>query len=497
MMRNAAGLLFLLTFASGGSGHDGRAELKLHALFSDGLVLQRDLPCPVWGTAAPEDEISVSISGQTKTAKTGADGRWSVKLDPLPAGGPHELKINQVTVRDVLVGEVWLAAGGANMLMPLRSALISQTEADDNPVPQIRFFVEPRRWSDKPAGDAQGAWRSNRSETVSDVSAAAYFFSRDLQRRLKVPVGILQAAADESYSFWWVASRAIQASPAMSRVTFYQRMSQDNFDFAHENWVGQMKTVEEARKRGEPFSKVPPEPVNRYGLSGFYNGMIAPLIPYALRGAIYYQDEIESGMTLEHRALFPGLIRNWRADWGLGDFPFGYVQLSGVGARTTEPVDGCFPKFRDVQARALEVSNTGMAVTVDIGEANTLRPRNKEEVGRRLALWAAAQAYGKDVVFSGPVFNSMKIEGNKIRVGFKNVGGGLKTAGDKLIGFTIASDFRRFVPARALIDGDSVVVWADDYQWPAAVRYAWEDNPECSLYNKEGLPASPFRTDRW
>jgi sialate O-acetylesterase len=346
----------------------------------------------------------------------------------------------------------------------------------------------------------QGSWRSNRSETIAEVSALAYFFSRELERRLKVPVGILQASVDDSYLFMWISGRALDTTPSLRGATYYQRLSQENYRTDHDIWSGKVMQAEAARKRGDPAPPVPPEPVNTWATSGYYNGMIAPLIPFAIRGTIFYQGEVEAHLTGPYKSLFPGLIRNWRQDWGLGDFPFGYVQLAGFGPRPDEPsdMDGILPQFRDLQSRALLLPNTGMASAVDLGEPTNALPRNKEELGRRLALWADARVYGKsDLVYSGPVFDSMRIEGNKIRIKFRNVGGGLQLTGNKLSGFTIASDFRRFVRAHAVVEGESVVVWSDGYQWPAAVRYAWEENPECSFGNKEGLPALPFRTDSW
>src|SRR5262245_39290315 len=287
----AAGLLLLL--ACGASARGPRAEVRVHGLFGDGMVLQRDRPCPVWGTAAPGETVSVSLLEQSKTATVGPDGRWSVTLDPMPAGGPHELRVNDRTIHDVLIGEVWLASGDGNMNMPLKSAQIGSTEPDDNPIPMIRFFVVPRRQPIEPERDVQGSWRSNRSDTVQDVSAVAYFFSRELQRRLKVPVGILQTTADDSFSFMWASDRAIRAEPALGRNSFYQRMTLENFKVTHDIWERKVRKAEEARKRGEAAPPVPPEPVNTYALSGLYNGMIAPLIPFALRGAILYHGESE------------------------------------------------------------------------------------------------------------------------------------------------------------------------------------------------------------
>lgn len=499
MKRTACLLLVLLLAAAPGSARGARGAVRLHGLFGDGMILQRDLPCPVWGTAQPGEEISVSILGRTRTTTAGPDGRWSVKLDPMPAGGPHELKVNDLVVRDVLVGEVWLAAGGTNMLMPVKAALIPKTEPDDSPVPMIRFFVVPRRESETPEKDVAGAWMNNRSsEAVGDASAVAFYFARELRRRLKVPVGFIEAAVENSPGDQWMSRPALQSNPELREWTLPNAINVANYAIANPRYLDSVRRADEARKRGDPVPPVLPKPVPPIHLSILYNGMIAPLVPYGIRGAVYYQGEIEYYRAARYVHLLSALIRNWRDDWGLGEFPFGYVQLASVGPRTEEPQETALPKFRDSQFHALKVPNTGMAVTVDIGDAMGALPRNKEEVGRRLALWAEAKAYGNsDLVYSGPLYDSIKIEGSKVRVKFKNLGGGLMAGADKLVGFQICGDFRHFTWADARIEGDTVVVWSEGIQWPAAVRYAWADNPECNLYNKEGLPASPFRSDRW
>jgi sialate O-acetylesterase len=491
MSRILTGVLLLLLCSS-------RAPLKLHGLFGDGMVLQRDIACPVWGTASPGEEIMVRIAGQKKTTRAGDDGRWSLKLDPLAAGGPHELTVNDHTFRDVLVGEVWLASGGSNMDMPVKAAQIAKTEPDDSPIPMIRFFVAPRGSEEAPQKDVVGAWKTNRSDAVADVSAVAYYFAREIQHRLKVPVGFLQATVESSLAEKWISKSALQANPSLRFLTVPQSMNQNNFNIANAWYLESVRKAEEAKKRGDPVPEVRPRPAPPGQMSVHYNAMVAPLVPYAIRGAVFYQGEAEYWRTGQYRAALSALIQDWRSDWGQGDFPFGFVQLANLGPRTAEPEETALPRFRDAQTQVLSVPNTGMVVTVDIGDARNDQPRNKEEVGRRLALWADAKVYGKsDLVFSGPLYDSIKIETSKVRIKFKNIGGGLKAGGDKLVGFQMAGDFRKFFWANAAIEGDTVVVWCDDVKWPAAVRYAYADNPECNLYNSEGLPASPFRTDNW
>jgi sialate O-acetylesterase len=474
-----------------------RDEVTLHGLFGDGMILQRDTPCPVWGSAAPGTEIRVAILGQTKSTKAGADGRWMLRLDPIPAGGPHELRVNDRTIRDVLVGEVWLAAGGASMEMPVKAALLAKTEPDDSPVAMIRFFVVPRRDSDQPTNDVEGSWKSNRSEGVGEVSATAYYFARELRHRLQVPVGFIQACAEAAPGEMWISKEALAAVPGLRLLTIPQKLRQENYEIVHALYLESLRKAKEAEERGEKPPPLVPKVTKPPEFSATYNGMIAPLIPFAIRGAVLDQGDIETYRGFSYRSELTAMIEGWRKAWGQGEFPFGYVQVPNAGRRDEEIRDTAMPRFREAQALCLKVPNTGMVVTVDLSNGTTPL-RNKEEVGRRLALWAEHKAYGRtDVVYSGPVFDSLKIEGNKARLTFKNVGSGLKIAGDRLTGFSLASDFRRFFWASATIEGNSVVVTCEDIRWPAALRYGWADNGDCNLCNQEGLPAAPFRTDNW
>lgn len=499
MIRRAAIIHIILAAVAMGAPGDARPALRINVLFADGMMLQRDRPCPVWGSAAAGDEVSVAIAGQTKTARAGADGRWSVRLDPLSAGGPHEMTVTgtaTLVVKDILVGEVWIAAGGSNMEMPLKSAKIAQTAADDDAIARLRFFTVAKGSAEEPQSDTSGSWISGRSEGVGDVSAAAYYFARDVQRALKVPVGIVQASADDSRADQWVSRRGLGSTRGgRGSLTLYG-MQIANYRDTYAKYQGSLLRAEEARKKGEAPPRVLPEPPKPFPICDLYNARIAPLIPFAIRGAIWYQGEAEVFQTWAYETLFPGLIRSWREEWGQGDFPFGYVQLAGQGPRA-DPGPSLLAQFRDAQLKALALPHVGMASAIDIGDEDSVRPRNKEEVGRRLALWALAEAYGQNVVHSGPLLDSIKIEQDKIRILFKHVGGGLKPPEGRLRGFRMSGDFRIFVDADAVIDGDTVVVSSREVKWPAAVRYGWSDNPDGNLMNKEGLPASPFRSDNW
>jgi len=499
MQARGIALLILLVAASSGAAREPRAGLRVHGLFGDGMVLQRDRACPVWGSAQPGDQISVAIAGQTKTTRTGADGRWSVRLEPLSSGGPHELNVSgpeSVTFRDVLVGEVWVAAGGSNMEFPLKDSKISQTQSDENAIAQVRFFLAPKGSADDPSTDLGGSWKSARSEAAAEFSAVAYYFAREVQRVLKVPVGVLQAAADDSQAHQWMSKRALRSSRGGRGIAALYGMQLENYEFALLMYQGSVRRAEEARKNGTPVPPLPPRPAKPNPICDQYNARIAPMIPYAIRGAIYYQGETELYRFSTYESVFPALIQGWREDWGQGDFPFGYVQLASYGVRSDADDTSMWAKFRESQRRTLSTPNTGMAVAIDLGESDSIRPRNKEDVGLRLALWAQARVYGRNLVYSGPEFHSMRVESDRVRILFKNVGSGLKADG-KLRGFRISGDFRMFVDADAEINGDTVLVSSPEVRWPAAVRYGWTDNPDCNLTNKEGLPASPFRTDSW
>jgi sialate O-acetylesterase len=478
-----------------------KAELKLIPLFSDNMVLQCDIPAPIWGTAEAGDEVTVAVAGQKKSAKAGADGKWIVKLDPIKAGGPHDLTVSgktSVTLKNVLVGEVWICSGQSNMEMSVTSSNNSDEEKAKATFPNLRLFTVQKRQADAPVSDildAQGkpvaGWKECGPATVGGFSAVAYFFGREIHQKLGVPVGLIHTSWGGTPAEVWTSDRVIQSRPEFKNyVNFYAKRQED-----YEKALPKYKEdVEKAKAEGKPAPKALNKPMK---LSALYNGMIAPLIPYGIKGAIWYQGESNAAQAKIYQTLFPSMITNWREDWGQGDFPFGFVQLANYLARKDQPADSNWAELREAQTMTLSLPKTGMAVIVDIGDSKDIHPKNKQDVGKRLAYWAESQVYGKDLVYAGPMYQSMKVDGGKVAISFKHVGGGLVAKGDKLAGFAVAGEDRKFVWAEAKIDGDTVVVSADQVSKPAAVRYAWADNPECNLYNKEGLPASPFRTDTW
>jgi sialate O-acetylesterase len=436
--------------------------VKLPAVIGEKMVLQRGRPVPVWGWADKGEEVTVTVAGQTLRAKAGDDGRWMVVLAKLDVGPPLEMTVkgssgSAVTLKNILVGEVWVASGQSNMEMGVAGCKDAQQEIAAAKYPNIRLFTVVKKKAAEPQTDCSGDWKECSPATVANFSATAYYFGRQLYKELKVPVGLIHTSWGGTPAQFWTSRKALEANPLLKPLA-----------------------------RGES--------------SCLYNGMIAPLIPYAIRGAIWYQGESNVGGAYQYRTLFPAMIANWRADWGEGDFPFGFVQIAPFGYSAnwkTNPA-ACAELWEAQLMTLKSVPNTGMAVTMDIGDLKDIHPKNKQEVGRRLALWALAQVYGRELVYSGPIYKSMTVEGNKIRLQFDHVGGGLMASdGKPLTEFTIAGADQKFVPAKATIDGDSIVVQSDQVAEPVAVRYAWRDVATPNLVNKEGLPASPFRTDTW
>jgi sialate O-acetylesterase len=318
-----------------------------------------------------------------------------------------------------------------------------------------------------------------------------YFFGRELHQKLDVPVGLIHTSWGGTAAEVWTSKRTLDATELLKPMVENYTKRMESYE---KQMAGLKEAAEKAKAEGKPAPKAPNKPMMP---SCLYNGMIANVLPYGIRGAVWYQGESNASRAKEYQTLFPAMIKNWREDWGQGDFPFGFVQLANYMTRREQPADSAWAELREAQTMTLSLPKTGMAVIIDIGDAKDIHPKNKQDVGKRLALWAQSQVYGKDVVYSGPMYESMKVEDGKVRVSFKHTGGGLEAKGGKLAGFAVAGEDRTFVWADATVDGKTVVVCSEKVAKPVAVRYAWADNPDCNLYNKEGLPASPFRTDDW
>jgi sialate O-acetylesterase len=483
-----------------------RADVKPNALISDGMVLQRGMRAPIWGTADDGEAITVRI--QDREAKTVAkDGRWRVDLEELKEGGPYEMTIagkNQLQFHNVLVGEVWIASGQSNMEWPLSLTIDPLKTVADTANPKIRLFTVPKRPSATPERDVHASWQECSPMTARGFSAVAYFFGRDLEKSLHVPIGLIHTSWGGTPAESWTGQPALEAEPSLKYLAERQQQALADYPKVRTRYIADLQkhlaNVTRAEAAGKDLPNPPAPPVNparnAWGASTLYNGMIAPLIPYAFRGAIWYQGESNAGRAYEYRTLLPAMIKNWRADWKEGDFPFLIVQLAPFGDPDKEPKDSEWAELREAQLLTTKtLPNTAEAVIVDVGDPFDIHPRQKEPVGGRLALAARALAYGEKVEYSGPAYENMKTEGSKIALSFSHAGGGLVAKGDALTGFAIAGADRKFVPAEAKFEGEQVVVWNPRVEQPVAVRYGWANYPVVNLYNQAGLPASPFRTD--
>jgi sialate O-acetylesterase len=657
-MRSISVLLGLLALAAALAPH-AHADVRVPAIVGDHMVLQRDAKVRLWGWADAGEALRVRIAGQTLATTADAAGRWQVQLAPMPAGGPHTLEIsgkNTLRFADILVGEVWVASGQSNMEFPVSRAADAVAETAAARFPRMRLFTVAKATSPTPLDNMRGEWTECSPETVGDFSAVAYFFGRELNRALDVPVGLIHSSWGGTPAEAWTSRGALSAEASLKPMieALDRRLADPDATHAYERAVAEWEqknvvvdTGNEGFARGwagpeldatdwKPMTlpqywektgldidgavwfrrevTVPAEwagkdlvltlgaiddfdttyfagvqvgatgketpgywthqrsyvvpgslvragqtviavrVFDRAGDGGFggpssamqldlaagsgaqaislagawryqieravpsvtpdwgsqpagledqnapttlYNAMIAPLTPFAIRGAIWYQGESNASRAFQYRTLFPSLIRDWRRAWGIGNFPFDFVQLANYMARRDQPGDSEWAELREAQAMALAMPNTGMATAVDIGVADDIHPLNKQGVGRRLALVALSRNYGRAIEFSGPVYRSHKVKGAKVRLRFAHAAGLAVRDGGALKGFAVAGDDRRFVWAQAQIDGDSVVVWSDAVAKPVAVRYGWADNPDADLVNGAGLPAPPFRTDAW
>ncbi|MHC5066748.1 MAG: sialate O-acetylesterase [Planctomycetota bacterium] len=455
------------------------AQLELAPVFGDHMVLQRGQDVLLWGRGPAGETLDLSMSSSKAQARVGADGRWQAELSALPVGGPYELLIEgseTLRVRDVLVGEVWLCSGQSNMEWPLRRSDGAEDFIAQAKDPQLRVLEVARHASAGPVRTIRGEWQVCSPDAVAEFSAVAYHFGMELRAQLGVPVGLVQAAWGGTPAEAWTSRRALSAEPGL-----LSRVIRDAESSAR---------LSMARARASFEGAEAPAGMRAASRPAYlYNGMIAPLLPLRLRGVIWYQGENNAGRHVEYRDLFPCMIRNWREDFGQGDFPFLFVQLANWARG-----EG-WPELREAQTMTLSEPNTAMAVTIDIGDAEDIHPRNKQDVGLRLALAARAIAYGEDVLHSGPSLDTWKSEGHVLRLSFKHAPGGFRVLGDSIQGFEIAGKTGEFVSADARIDGGDILLSSDAVPAPTRARYGWKPNPVCNLYNKEGLPAQPFRTD--
>ena len=472
------------------------ANVKLPALIGDNMMLQRDIPVPIWGTAAPGEHVKVAIGKQAASVVAGPDWRWQVRLKPMKAGGPLEMVVtgkNKIKVRNILVGEVWLCAGQSNMVMMVSQCNNAAQEiADAKNYPEIRHYTVDLKASPEPLKDTVGKWEVCSPQTVGKFAATGYFFARDIHNTLKVPVGIILSAWGGSNMESFVRLNVLKAHP--ESAAYFKHWEQRKAAFPAELAAAKQKAAE-AAAAGKPPPKMRTLEGHQARPSSIYNAMISPLIPFGMRGVLWAGGKANRTRALEYRVLMPAMIQDWRKSWGLRDFPFFLCQMANWIPK--DPNEH-WEELRESMLKTTDLKNTGLVVTIDIGDPHNVHFKNKQEVSRRLVLQAKANVYGMDVVCDGPIYTSTTVEGNAIRLHFKSIGGGLAArGGGPLKGFVIAGADRKFVPAEATIDGDTILVRSENIASPIAVRYAWEMNPDCNLINKADLPASPFRTDDW
>jgi sialate O-acetylesterase len=490
------------------------AELRLASVLADHMVLQRDKPVAVWGWADPGETVTVSFAGQSKSAAADAGGKWSLKLDALAASAePGTLSATgkggrKTEVTDVLVGEVWLGSGQSNMEMSVKAANHFEAEQAAANLPFIRYYSDTNGTAAKPQAEGKGTWQVCSPATVGRFSATLYFFGREIQREVGVPVGLINSSVGATQIEYWIPAEA-QCSDPDTKTNYdtflrgYTSFDEAKFAASYEKQlVAWNLTVEKAKADN---LAPPARPLDVLAIrrrkgppAGLFNGKIFNLAPFTLRGILWYQGESNSALPgpgqehLYHKQLCE-LVTSWRRLW-TDDFPFAWVQLPNF----TAPGEG-WPRIREAMLKTLELPKTGMAITIDIGDAKNIHPTNKQEVGRRLSLWALGTVYGKNVpAISGPLPAGTSINGNAITVTFKHANGGLKTSdGGPVKGFEIAGADQQWKAATVRVDGDKVSSSSPEIAAPVAVRYAWLDLPGCNLCNGADLPASPFRTDDW
>ncbi len=505
-----------------------QAEIKLPKVFTPHMVLQRGMAVPVWGTAAPGEKVEVSFRNQSKTVEAGADGKWSLKLDPLLAGGPDVLSVGKIKLFDVLVGEVWVGSGQSNMDMPVTSYT-----ANDPHLAKLATGTYPKLRLMLKNGDAK--WEQATPETIATFSALLFSFGQPLQAKLDIPVGLMVGAVGGTPSGFWLTDDMLKADEAcqaeikreaatydFAGLTAKYKEDKAKYDKDVEIWK---PLAEAAKKEGKPLPPGPrrPNPAGKPGEANFgkvgslFENFIRPYVGYAIKGVLWDQGESKTNIAcLDQYTLMGALIKGWRREWGHGDFPFLYVQKpSGGGpawdyenpvtekANKFMPLPKALPPLPDpaysqeMHLKIMSYPATFMVTSTDLGAGT--HPTNKSGYGERASQVALSAAYGDKHEIYGPLYAGHKIEGNKVRISYTHVGQGLAPRHSETIqGFEVAGADKVFVWADAVIQNDSIIVSAKQVQRPVAVRYAWSGQfPWANLFNKDGLPAQPFRTDAW
>jgi sialate O-acetylesterase len=530
------------------------ADVKLPAIFGDHMVLQQDMKLPVWGTADPGEAVTVTVGDKTGAATADGGGHWRVDLPALATHrDPTTVTVkgkNTVTFTDVLIGDVWICSGQSNMEFTMRASSEAATDIPKAADPGLRLFLFTKTVASEPSTEVHGHWELCTPESLPEFSAVGYYFGRDLRKALNRPIGLIGTYWGSTPAEAWTSLSGLEKEPALQHyVDAYKKVHDalpqataaypaqleayeasleamkgkhgPGFDVAVQRWIDEVKSDYQNKK---PFSiapealrtkfHVPSPPTEPNGgfkfATNLFNGMINPLIPYGIKGAIWYQGEANANLAMEYRILFPRMITDWREKWGEGDFPFLFVQLAGFAGFAGRDNPPTWPLLRESQMKTLSLPNTGIATAIDIGKPDYIHPADKKDVGYRLSLAALHVAYGRDLVYSGPVYEGSQVKGHAFHVSFMDEGGGLiigkapwvaegfqPRPTDKLLGFALAGADKKFYPADAKIVGKEVVVSSPQVPDPVAVRYDWENSPDGNLYNMENLPALPFRSDDW
>ncbi|MEM9353475.1 MAG: sialate O-acetylesterase [Planctomycetota bacterium] len=472
------------------------------------MVLQREFTNPVWGRAEPGEVVTVSISGQTRSATTGDDGRWRVLLDPLPVGGPHRMAIegsNTIHIEDILVGDVWLCSGQSNMQWTVERSKDSDLERLLADHPKIRFLMVPNRVAQSDDESLPASWLVCSPETVGPSYAVAYFFAKTVHKATGVPIGLLESASGGSAIESWIPRSTLEADGRFDPLleSWDERIEQYDEEADRDRYQklldARAAAAERAKAAGLPEPSYPWPPVVHPAESNnrpanCYHGMIAPVAGYGLKGVLWYQGESNADRAYQYRELFPVLIQSWRGLWQRDELPFYWVQLAGFA----DGGDSAWPELREAQSRTLALPSTGQALAIDVGEVDDIHPRDKQTVGRRLARIALAREYGVEIAYENPRFASMSVEGGKVKLTCTVEGTLEAHNGWAPKGFEIAGADRVFHPAEAkIVAADRIVVWSESVVEPVAVRYAWARNPVGNVRSAVGLPLDPFRTDDW
>ncbi len=491
-------------------GSTVRADVRLPEVISNNMVLQKDIPLPIWGWAEGGEEVTVTLGEASVKATADGAGKWMVKLPAIKtAGGPHEMTVkgkNEIKVSNILVGEVWAGSGQSNMQWNVAQSTNGQGEIASAKFPKIRLFMVPLVPSGTPSEHVQAQWVECSPETVGGSSAVLFFFGREIHQKLDMPVGLITTAWGGTRIQTWVPPQGYTAIPELADERDQMLGMLNGYADGLAGYATSVKSYNDTVKAAKPGDALPQPPGalpghplnNNYNHTGLYNGMIHPIVPFGIRGFLWYQGESNNGQGMHYYQLKRGLIEGWRSAWnqeGNRDFPFLFAQLApyDYGGDPTR-----LAGIWEAQTATLKVKNTGMAVLTDITTLKDIHPPNKQDVGKRLSLWALANTYGKtDLVYSGPLYKSMKADGNQVAVSFDHAVGLKSRDGKDLSWWSVAGEDKKFVKATAKIVGDTVVVSAEGVTKPVAVRFGFHQLAEPNLTNAAGLPASPFRTDEW